>query len=147
MGDRDGEPFDVVATRLARRIAELANTADADELAAGVRMVFSADYVLHPRTDPEVVGVEAYIERQLGLRSGLPPDWTYDFVIDDLVVGTDRFAMRYHWTLTSEDGRLGNAALEINRVADGQVVETSNYQNPAGVSDPQLWEERLTGGA
>lgn len=147
MGDRDGEPFDVVATRLARRIAELANTADADVFAAGVRMVFSADYVLHPRTDPEVVGVEAYIERLLGARSGAPPDWTYDFVIDDLVVGTDRFAMRYHWTLTSEDGRLGNAALEINRVADGQVVETWNYQNPAGVSDPQLWEERLTGGA
>jgi SnoaL-like domain len=147
MGDRDGEPFDVVATRLARRIAELANTADVDVFAAGVRMVFSADYVLHPRTDPEVVGVEAYIERLLGARSGLPPDWTYDFVIDDLVVGTDRFAMRYHWTLTSEDGRLGNAALEINRVADGQVVETWNYQNPAGVSDPQLWEERLSGGA
>jgi predicted ester cyclase len=94
-----------------------------------------------------VVGVEAYIERLMGTRSGIHPDWTYDFVIDDLVVGTDRFAMRYHWTLTSEDGRLGNAALEINRVADGQVVETWNYQNPAGVSDPQLWEERLTGGA
>ena len=55
--------------------------------------------------------------------------------------------MRYHWTLTSEDGRIGNAALEINRVADGQVAETWNYQNPAGVSDPQPWEERLSGGA
>ncbi len=87
MGDSDGEPFDLLATRLARRIAELANTADADAFAAGVRTVFSDDYVLHPRTDPDVVGVEAYIERLLGARSGLPPDWRYDFVIDDLVVG------------------------------------------------------------
>jgi hypothetical protein len=141
------ETFEDVAVRLARQIAEFANTADDDEFAAGVRMVYSADYVLHPRTDPAVVGVEAYIERLMGGRRLRSSGASWDFVNDDVVVGTDRFAMRYHWTLTSGDSRIGNAALEINRVADGQVVETWNFQDVGEISDPRSWEERLSGGS
>ena len=86
--------------------------------------MFSTDYVLHPRTDPEVVGVEAYIERLAGGRMT-----NMRFVMDDLIAQDDRFAMRYHWTARHGDGQVGNAALEINRVANGQVVETWNYQD------------------
>lgn len=103
---------------------DLANIDDDVERAAGIRQVFSADYVLHPRTDPDVVGVETYIKRLEGSR--MP---NMRFAMDDLIAQGDRFAMRYHWTARHGGGHVGNAALEINRVANGQVVETWNYQD------------------
>ena len=53
--------------------------------------------------------------------------------MDDLIVQGDRFALRYHWTATHGDRQIGNEALEINRVANGQVVETWNYQDMLSV--------------
>jgi hypothetical protein len=50
-------------------------------------------------------------------------------VADDVVAQLDRFALRYHWTAPHGNGTIGSEALEINRVANGQVVETWNYQD------------------
>lgn len=122
------ETFDELAARLAGRIMALGNTADDDARAAGIREVFASDYVLHSRTGGTVVGVDAYIERIAG---GRLPD--HHFAMDDLIVQGDRFALRYHWTATHGDGQIGNEALEINRVANGQVVETWNYQDMLSV--------------
>jgi predicted ester cyclase len=122
------EPFDELAVRLAGRIMELGNTADDGTRAAGIREVFADDYVLHSRLGGTVVGVDAYIERIAG---GRLPD--HHFAMDDLIVEGDRFAMRYHWTATHGEGQIGNEALEINRVANGQVVETWNYQDMLSV--------------
>jgi SnoaL-like polyketide cyclase len=49
--------------------------------------------------------------------------------MDDLVAHGDRFALRYHWTAPHGDGEIGNQALEINRVENGKIVETWNYQD------------------
>jgi len=105
---------------------ELANTADEDARAAGIREVFATDYILHSRTGGTVVGVDAYIERIAGNLAGMA---NMHFEMDDLVVQGDRFALRYHWTASHGDGTIGNEALEINRVASGQVAETWNYQD------------------
>ena len=40
-----------------------------------------------------------------------------------------RFALRYHSTAPHGDGQIGSEALEINRVAGSQVVETWNYRD------------------
>jgi predicted ester cyclase len=104
------------------------NTADDDARAAGIRDVFASDYVLHSRTGGTVVGIDAYIERIAGSRL---PD--HHFAMDDLVVQGDRFALRYHWTATHGDRQIANEALEINRVVNGQVVETWNYQDMLSV--------------
>ena len=97
MGDQDeaSEPFEDLAARLAVRIMDLANTADDDVRAAGIREVFAPDYVLHSRRGGTVVGVDAYIERiaaNLGGISGM------HFTMDDFVAQGDRFALRYHVT-------------------------------------------------
>jgi predicted ester cyclase len=118
------EAFDELALRLAAQIMELANTPDDGARAAGIREVFAAEYVLHSRIGGTLVGVDAYIERIAGSRM---PDM--QFAMDDLVVQGDRFALRYHWTAPHGDGQIGSEALEINRVADGQVAETWNYQD------------------
>ena len=55
------------------------------------------------------------------------------FEMDDLVAQGDRFALRYHWTAPHGDGEIGNEALEINRVANGKVIETWNYQDLLGL--------------
>jgi predicted ester cyclase len=124
------EPFERVAERLATRIMELANTADDDVRAAGIHEIFAPDYVLHPRMGGTVVGVDAYIERIATNLSGFP---CMHFEMDDLVVQGDRFALRYHWTAPHGDGEIGNEALEINRVANGKVIETWNYQDMLGL--------------
>ncbi len=105
---------------------ELANVADDDELVAGIREIFAPDYVLHSRTGGTVVGIDAYIERIVGGRRGMPG---MTFAVDDVVAQGDRFALRYHWTAPHGDGQVGSEALEINRVADGMVAETWNYQD------------------
>jgi predicted ester cyclase len=127
VADRDDfEPFEKLAERLATRIMELANTADDRVRAEGTREIFAADYILHSGSGGTVVGVDAYIERIATNLSGLPG---MHFEMDDLVAQRDRFALRYHWTAPHGDGEIGNEALEINRVADGRVVETWNYQD------------------
>jgi predicted ester cyclase len=118
------DAFEQLAAVLAGRVMELANIADDDARATGIREVFAHDYILHSRMGGTVVGVDAYIERLAG---GRLPDMR--FAMDDLVVQGDRFALRYRWTATHGDGEIGSEALEINRVADGQVVETWNYQD------------------
>ena len=92
---------------------DLANIADDDARAAGIREVFAADYVLHSRTGGTVVGVDSYIERIAAGHHGLP---NKVFVSDDVVAQGDRFALRYHWTAPHGDGEIGSEALEINRV-------------------------------
>jgi predicted ester cyclase len=123
--DSRAETFEELSARLARRIIELGNTPDDQERAAGLHEVFAPDYVLHARTGT-VVGVDAYIER---ITANLRTFPGIRFSIDDLVGQGDRFAMRYHWTAPHGDGQVGNEALEINRVAHGQVVETWNFQD------------------
>jgi len=120
------EPFEGLASRLAGLIMELANTPDDDERAAGIREIFAHDYVLHSRTGGAVIGVEAYIERIAGNLGNFPGML---FEMDDLIAQDDRFALRYHWTAPHGDGQIGNEALEINRVANGKIVETWNYQD------------------
>lgn len=126
MSDEDGTAFADLARRLAIRVIELANAPDDGECAAGIREVFAPHYVLHSRMGGTVVGVDAYIERIMSGRVGLP---NKTFVIDDIVIDADRFALRYHWSALHGSGSIGNEALEINRVADGQIVETWNYQD------------------
>ena len=128
MIEQDAEPesFNELAGLLARRIMELANIADDDVRAEGIREVFATDYILHSRTGGTAVGVDAYIERIAGNLAGIP---NMHFEMDDLVAQGDRFALRYHWTAPHGDGTIGNEALEINRVASGQVAETWNYQD------------------
>ena len=104
----------------------LGNTEDDDVRAAGIREVFAPDYVLHSRMGGTVVGVEEYIERIAAGDRSLPDK---HFVADDMVAQGDRFALRYHWTAPHGDGQIGSEALEINRVANGQVVETWNYRD------------------
>jgi predicted ester cyclase len=123
-GGSAAESFELLASRLAKRIMDLGNTPDDEKRAAGIREVFASDYVLHSRTGGTVLGVDAYIGRIAGGRLA-----DMRFSMDDLVVQGDRFALRYHWTATHGDGQIGSEALEINRVADGQVVETWNYQD------------------
>src|SRR5262245_61173103 len=120
------EAFEDLAQRLARRIMELGNTADDDVRAEGTREIFAPDYVLHAAGGGTVVGVDAYIERIASNLGGLPG---MHFEIDDLVAHGDRFALRYHWTAPHGDGEIGNQALEINRVENGKIVETWNYQD------------------
>jgi predicted ester cyclase len=120
------ESFNELAGLLARRIMHLANTADDDARAAVIREVFATDYVLDSRTGGTVVGVNAYIERIAGNLAGIPNMY---FEMDALVVQGDRFALRYHWTALHGNGTIGNEALEINRVANGQVAQTWNYQD------------------
>jgi predicted ester cyclase len=120
------ETFEELAVRLSARIMELANTADDDVRAAGIREVFAPDYILHSPMGGTVVGVEEYIERIATGHRGIPDQ---DFVADDAVAQLDRFALRYHWTAPHGNGTIGSEALEINRVANGQVVETWNYQD------------------
>jgi predicted ester cyclase len=93
------ESFNELAGLPARRIMELANTADDDARAAGIREVFANDYVLHSRTGGTVVGVDAYIERIAGNLAGIP---NMHFEMDDLVVQADRFALRYHRTARND---------------------------------------------
>ena len=119
------EAFQKVAARLAGRIIELANTGDDDARADGIREIFATDYTLHSRTG-DVMGCDAYIER---IAANLRTFSGMHFIMDDLVVQGDRFALRYHWTAPHGDGEIGNEALEINRVVNGQVVETWNYQD------------------
>jgi predicted ester cyclase len=123
--DARAETFEELSARLAQRIIELGNTQDDQERAAGIREVFAPDYVLHARTGT-VTGVDGYIER---ITANLRTFPGIRFSIDDLVAQGDRFAMRYHWTAPHGDGQVGNEALEINRVADGQVIETWNFQD------------------
>ena len=118
------ETFHEEARRLATRILDVANRFDTDGL-EGLREIFADDYVLHSRTG-HVIGIDAYVERIAVNLGGLPG---MRFVMDDLVVQGDRFAMRYHWTAPYQDGEIGSEALEINRVADGKVAETWNYQD------------------
>ncbi|MEX0665415.1 MAG: nuclear transport factor 2 family protein [Acidimicrobiia bacterium] len=126
----DVEPFQTVAERLAARIMELANTADDDVRAVGIREILAADYVLHSRTGGTVVGIDACIERIAVGRAGIPG---MHFEMDDLVAQGDRFALRYHWTAPHGDGEIRQEALEINRVANGKVIETWNYQDMLGL--------------
>ena len=126
----DVEQFEKLAERLATRIMELANTADDDVRAAGIREIFTDDYVLHSRSGGTVVGIDAYIER---IATNLRSFPGMHFEMDDLVVQGDRFALRYHWTAPHGDGEIGNEALEINRVANGKVIETWNYQDLLGL--------------
>ena len=123
--DARAETFEELSARLAQRIIELGNTQDDQERAAGICEVFAPDYVLHARTGT-VTGVDGYIER---ITANLRTFPGIRFSIDDLVAQGDRFAMRYHWTAPHGDGQVGNEALEINRVADGQVIETWNFQD------------------
>ncbi len=97
--------------------------------AAAQREVFAPDYVLHPRNDPDVTGLDAYIERT-------SPNQLFDsmeFFLDDLIETADGFVMRYHWTAGYKGQPIGNKAIEINRVADGLVVETWNAQDTCSV--------------
>lgn len=132
MVDQHGgaEPFDGIAERLATRIMELANVADDEMRAVGIREIFAADYILHSRTGGTVVGVDDYIERIATNLKGLTG---MHFEMDDLVAQGDRFALRYHWTAPHGDGQIRQEALEINRVANGKVIETWNYQDMLGL--------------
>jgi predicted ester cyclase len=132
MHDRDDgpEPFEDLATRLAARIMDLGNTEDADARALGIREVFAPDYVLHPSMGGAVIGIDAYIDRIAANLGGLPG---MQFTMVDLVAQGDRFALRYRVTAPLGDREFRNEALEINRVANGQVVETWNYQNMLSV--------------
>jgi len=122
----DVEPFEKLAERLATRIMELGNIADDRVRAEGTREIFAVDYVLHSAGGGTVVGIDAYIERIAANLGGLPG---MRFEMDDLVAHGDRFALRYHWTAPHHEGEIGNQALEINRVENGKIVETWNYQD------------------
>jgi predicted ester cyclase len=112
--------------RLAHRIIELARTDDDDERAAGIREIFAPDYALHSRAFGTITGVEQYIERIAAGNHGIP---NKTWVVEDVVAQGDRFALRYSWTAPHGDGTIGTEALEINRVVDGKIVETWNYQD------------------
>jgi hypothetical protein len=114
---------------LGRRIIELANVMDPVERAVLQREVFAPQYVLHPRNDPDVVGLDAYIERT---SPGQHPD-AMRFFLDELIDTSEGFVMRYHWTAEYKGQPIGNKAIEINRVEDGLVVETWNAQDRLSV--------------
>jgi hypothetical protein len=114
---------------LGRRIIELANVMDPVERAVLQREVFAPQYVLHPRNDPDVVGLDAYIERT---SPGQHPD-AMRFFLDELIDTSEGFVMRYHWTAEYKGQPIGNRAIEINRVEDGLVVETWNAQDRLSV--------------
>ena len=111
---------------LGRRIIEIGNVLDPDSRAALQREVFAEDYVLHPCNDPEVVGLDAYIERASPRNSFFD---AMQFHLDDVIETPDGFVMRYHWTAEYKGQPIGNKAIEINRVAGGLVVETWNAQD------------------
>ena len=114
---------------LGRRIIELANVMDPVRRAALQREVFAPQYVLHPKNDPDVVGLDAYIERT----SPVHYLDAMEFFLDDLIDTPEGFVMRYHWTAEYKGQPIGNNAIEINRVEDGLVVETWNAQDRLSV--------------
>ena len=111
---------------LGRRIIEAGNITDPARRAAAQREVFAPHYVLHPRNDPDVVGLDAYIQRTSPSQQFFD---SMEFFLDDLIETADGFVMRYHWTAAYKGQPIGNRAIEINRVADGLVVETWNAQD------------------
>ena len=91
--------------------------------------MFAPQYVLHPRNEPDVLGLDAYIESTSPVRLFD----AMEFVLDDLIDTPQGFVMRYHWTAERKGQPIGNDAIEINRVDDGLVVETWNAQDMLSV--------------